>query len=682
MTVQSQSTLEAAYGGPSSPFTLAWAEAPGPLGRIIADRGINLAEAIHDPSTGWPAPPLARDRARWDGFDRPARDSILDDADRLLATPWPHPSLSDFARYWRDGNRTAYESVCSDLRARTATFALAAAWTLDERFIDAVGDGVAHLCEMTTWCWAAHEGFASERGEVVADPAHPYIDLGAGEVVAELAWIDFILGEELDGRLPGLRTRIRHEAVTRIFTPFMDSDEWHWMTDVHNWNPWICSNILTAALLLLDDPDERALVVERIVAVLDRFLDALPSDGGIDEGYHYWWEGVARALEALELLDSASSGALDLTSYPPLVEAIRFPWRMALSHDWTVNVADGPARIDPDDPFHLLHRWGTRIGDDDVTIFAASYRDPDRPSVSVTTQSLGRVLAGLADRAWDSTRPDAVVRRESVWLPDTEVAVLRPGGEEGLALAIKGGNNDESHNHNDIGSFILACDGVPYIIDIGKTTYTAETFGPHRYDIWAMQSSWHNVPEPHGIPQRAGAEFKASEMIVTQLKDGTEAVDLGLDQAYEVTGLKRWIRSAAVSAAADQIDIQEFASVTAEHGVQHRRDKTPLMTCHYILAGDVREESGSVVISGPVSGGRAVRLSWDAATVSARLEHERIDDPEVSAVWGSTVTRLTLRNTAHAFAKLDRLEVHATIEGTEPATTRSRSNEDLTSIGD
>ena len=45
----------------------------------------------------------------------------------------------------------------------------------------------------------------------------------------------------------------------------------------------------------------------------------------------------------------------------------------------------------------------------------------------------------------------------SVWMDGIEVAVARTegGSAEGLTLAAKGGYNAESHNHNDVGSFIL-----------------------------------------------------------------------------------------------------------------------------------------------------------------------------------------------------------------------------------
>jgi len=81
----------------------------------------------------------------------------------------------------------------------------------------------------------------------------------------------------------------------------------------------------------------------------------------------------------------------------------------------------------------------------------------------------------------------------------------RSGSDLGLYLAAKGGHNSESHNHNDIGNFIVFANGQPMLIDAGVGTYTAATFGANRYSIWTMQSAYHNLPTVNGIMQQAGA---------------------------------------------------------------------------------------------------------------------------------------------------------------------------------
>ena len=103
---------------------------------------------------------------------------------------------------------------------------------------------------------------------------------------------------------------------------------------------------------------------------------------------------------------------------------------------------------------------------------------------------------------------------------DTEVS------NEGMFLAIKGGHNRESHNHNDIGNFIIYKAGKPVIIDVGVGKYTRDTFGPNRYTIWTMQSNYHNVAMFDGKGQMQGQNY-ASENEVYSAEDKSIAMDIG-----------------------------------------------------------------------------------------------------------------------------------------------------------
>ena len=76
---------------------------------------------------------------------------------------------------------------------------------------------------------------------------------------------------------------------------------------------------------------------------------------------------------------------------------------------------------------------------------------------------------------------------------------MREGSAEGLCLAAQGGTNGQSHNHNDVGNFVVYADGLPAIIDVGVETYTAKTFSSPRYGIWTMQSAYHNCPTIDGV---------------------------------------------------------------------------------------------------------------------------------------------------------------------------------------
>ena len=101
-----------------------------------------------------------------------------------------------------------------------------------------------------------------------------------------------------------------------------------------------------------------------------------------------------------------------------------------------------------------------------------------------------------------------------VWLPVIEVMAARDQARSarGLYVAAKGGHNNESHNHNDIGEFVVYLDGLPLLIDAGVETYSRKTFSPQRYEIWTMQSAYHSLPTIDGVQQSPGEQFAARDV--------------------------------------------------------------------------------------------------------------------------------------------------------------------------
>ncbi|GAA1676116.1 heparinase II/III family protein [Kribbella yunnanensis] len=544
--------------------------------------------------------------------------AVVDRAAANRSRPWPHTLLSDFARYWRDGVRTAYEGPVGERLRRTSAAVQAAVLTADQLYVDEAADGLLLLCEQTTWCWAAHESFATARGEVVADPGTPYLDLGAAETVEVLAWADLVLGSALDARVPGLRRRLRDEADRRVLRPFLEDRRWHWLGldgHLHNWNPWIHGHVLAAALFLEDDPVRRGQVVDLVVDGLDRYLRALPADGGCDEGYAYWWNGPARLASALELLDRITLGALDPWSVEPLPELARYPQRMALGDGWYVNVGDGPARPNPSQPWDVLHRWGRRIGDREVMAQAAAHRDQSGAVVG-----LGRALVALVDDEWLQATVVPLPLPRSSWLPEVQLLVTRQegGSTAGWTLAVKGGHNDENHNHNDVGSFIAALDAVPVLIDLGQPTYTAISFSDRRYEQWVVRSEWHNVPIVDGREQEAGSRWRAGDFVVQG-----NGVDVDLSDAYPSGNLRRVV---TLDRCVRVVDTWAAGSEVVEH---------------FVIAGQpVAHEPGRLVVK--TLGGSIAELRWDAGLGTGELSRRVVDDELLQGVWGSAVHRLIL----------------------------------------
>ncbi len=575
--------------------------------------------------------PDVRDRAVWDAVEGHA---LLAEATALLERPAPVLTATAWARTFGDGVRTEYEDAARELRERVTLLVLAAVLADDVPpgpvpFLDGAIDGLVALAEATTWCWAPHDRHAAGRGEVLADPDDPFLDLGAAEVASLFAWADHVLGPHFDVRAPGLRKRLRREVELRVLTPFERIRDWHWLGldgDAHNWNPWIHSAVLTAALLLVADEERRLRLVRLVVEGLDHYVAVLPDDGGIDEGVAYWWHGACRLLESLDLL--ADAAGLDARDLPVLVPLIRFPHRMHLGGDAYVNAGDAPARLALSQPWHVLHRWGERLGDADVRAHAVSQARAGGRLVWPSA-GLGRALSGLADPDWRTAMagdPRGTWLAREQWLPRVQVLVAREtaGTPRGLTVAVKAGHNGERHNHLDVGSYWVAVEGVPVVADVGQPTYTAASFGPDRYRAWPLRSEWHNVPEP-GVTQEPGEAFGARDVRV-ELTAAAAGLSADLGGAYPA--LPRWIRSV------------RLVRATPAHVLVEDDDRVRPVRLRHVLAGDAELGDGEAFVS--LGGRRVLRLSWDPRHTTADLERRPLDDPLLRAAWGDHLDRLTL----------------------------------------
>ncbi|MCI9858556.1 heparinase II/III domain-containing protein [Microbacterium proteolyticum] len=622
--------------------------------------GDNLADALRrtlrPPEDALPVAP-AHDRAVWGAHgtaDQSTVAAVLSRASDDLGTSWPVALASAAARVHGDGDRESWESVVFERQRRLSRAVVAAAVTEEGRWLDEVLDGVWLLCEQSSWCWPAHDD-AHAVGSVLAIPDRPFLDLGAGEVAAQLAWVDHLVGEALETAYPGVRARVRREVRRRVFDSFTTRRDWHWIGldgDVHNWNPWIHGNVITAALRLLDGPgerEERGEIIALALEGMDRYVTALPLDGAIDEGYGYWWNGACRALEALDVVSFATEGHLDAAEVPALSATVAFPHRSHLGGDWYLNLADGQAKPPSDQPWHALHRSARAVGDDDAVAHAASHRRPGVPAATETF-GLGRLLRGMTDTDWIEAAAVPPPLIDRVWLPSTEVLLARgrSGSTAGLTVAVKGGHNGEHHNHNDVGSFVLASDGVPVVVDVGRPTYTKQTFGPDRYDIWTMQSAWHNTPVIDGQQQSPGPEYRARDVTVT-LDEATVEWSADLAGAYPDGAAASWQRHVSFGEGRVRVRDEWRSAVGAAH------------RWHLVLAGKVDVDAdGATASVRPLSGATPVVIRWPAG-VRSTVTRRTLEDPLLTDVWGTSLTRLELDVSDHP-------DVVVTFE-THPATT-------------
>ena len=568
-----------------------------------------------------PYPPVA-DRRYWGRVPQETREHLLAQTAPIGQRPWPLLTATTYARFKADGDRQAYERPYIARRDKLIAAVITAVLTGNASSAD-ITDGVWLLCEETSWCLPAHQ-----PGGGLPDPDHPHVDLFAAETAALLAWTVLLTGEH--------EARVRREIKIRVLDPYRARDDWSWLgldglKNLNNWTPWIHANLLIASLLLDDQPKRTA---NRAVAALDRYLDVVPDDGGCDEGASYWWRAGASLFECLETLTEACGNDFGAFQLPKVRAIARYPVAAHIADDVHVNFADGPIRPPGIVP-HLLYRFAARTGDSQVQQHARAMRRKHAASlVTGPNGSLGRVLAAITDDEWAAAPAARFPAPLQSWLPVTGVLTAREreGDTAGLFLAAKAGHNDESHNHNDVGSFIIAYNGSPLLIDPGAGVYTRQTFGPDRYQIWTMQSAWHNTPAPAGHPQAAGRAHRATDVSAALT---TTAAELALDLAAAypaAAGVRSWRRTLRLDRTAPLIAIHdswELSQISERNVCYLITPEEP-----QVADGTIMLPSGLVVdIDAAVDGTRAGRIS---------VERRDLDDPQLRALWGEHLYRITL----------------------------------------
>ena len=588
--------------------------------------------------------PTIEDRAAWASLPEAVRQAHLRYGEKAQQAEWPHLPATLYLQYQRVGNRRNFERPHFERRDLLVRMTLAECIENQGRFMDSIADAIWGVCEELSWCLPAHISH-QKAGVDLPDTTEPVVDLFAAETGALIAWVDYLLGARLDQVSPLIRARMQREVQQRILDPALARDDFWWMgfgaRRVNNWNPWINSNWLAAALLMEPDRDRRVAAVWKILESLDRFITPYPKDGGCDEGPGYWGRAGASLFDNLDLLYAATGGKLDEWNDPLVQDIGRFVYRAHIAGEYYVNFADAPARLIPD-PL-LVFRYGQRINDPLMTRFGAWLADHVEVRQEGVTRegdvaaSLTRVLPALFHLdELDQVAPEPPLVRDA-WLPEIEVMVARDqaGTTAGYYLAAKGGHNEESHNHNDIGQYIVYIDGLPVIIDAGVETYTRKTFSSQRYEIWTMQSAYHSLPTIDGVMQAPGRAFAAREVRYS-VDDAQASLSLDIAAAYPAeAGLKSWQRSVTLKRGQQVSVTDQWALNKAAQEITFNLVTPCLVDLSQPGVASLRQAS---LAKDRPSGAGQVR--YDGQRLAARSEEITISDERLLSVWGQRLTRI------------------------------------------
>lgn len=434
--------------------------------------------------------------------------------EKLKNADIPELTRVKFGEFSRSGNRTVYESDYFLRRTMLRDFALKL-WLGDTDAKEPLERIITAVCSEFTWILPAHEG----EGDIKTQ-----IDLFAAETAHALSEIITLVGGELS---PDVAERAVLETRKRVLEPFVRrSVKYGWENSESNWSAVCGGCIGMTAMYLIPDAAEAKRVANDLAAVFENYMKSFTDDGACTEGLYYWGYGMTYFTAFLDLYRDKFGEEFPVNE-KKLAKMASFARKCCISDEITVSFSDSGEH---DKIYSGLSSWlGIHFDAADIPAeYKAGFLDDD----------CGRWCRAARDIVWTRSASGETMPKNSV-LPEAQWAVLRG---DGMSAAFKGGRNDEPHNHNDVGSFVVIKRADTVLCDIGAGEYTREYFSADRYNVFCCSSSGHSVPVIDGQPQCAGADYRAADFAVTD-----NVVRADISGAYGIEALKRLERKVELS---------------------------------------------------------------------------------------------------------------------------------------
>jgi len=464
---------------------------------------------------------------------------VLERAEAALEAEYTVDTMGKYMSYYRTGHRADEEYF----RRRNNAMALAMAFWLteDEKYLPALVDVIFIICNEFTWCIPAHSHMHKEP---TVDYVIHKIDLFQAETARALTEILLLL----DGKLPyHVGQRIEYELRRRIIEaylkyPFFANAE----DQLNNWSA-VCAGGAAMALLHFGTQEEIEIILPRLIKGLDRYLEGLTNDGCCQEGVIYWNFGFGNYINFANLLYGWSGGKIDYIHNQKAADLSLFPQKAKLNGDLTVSFSDAQPEFKCTPG---LMCWLKR-----------TYPGVRLPALTHATAFMNSV-ASITSLIWmdpDYTpEPD---RQETNFFPEAQWYICR---KEKFSFAAKGGHNDEPHNHNDLGSFMIAVGRDIPLADLGAPEYVRYANLNDRFVKLNFSSHGHNVPIINGQYQGLGREYRS------EVKEAGESVfSLDIRGAYPEGLVKRANRTFRVRK--DGVSLRDVFELSGKDGAVTER---------------------------------------------------------------------------------------------------------------
>ncbi len=320
-------------------------------------------------------------------------------------------------------------------------------------------------------------------GRTPKDFDYGLLDIFACSIGFSLAEIKYLFKD----RFPKLLTdRITYELRRRTIEPYL-SRKFFWEKHDNNWTA-VCAGGV-GAVLMYEDPELFRQNQERLHSAMESYLNSYKDDGMCVEGVGYWGFGFG-FFTAFALLEKEfTNGEVDWFKRPKVKEIAKFLQKTFLSKDVLVTFGDCSVTQNYAIglPSMLRYIYGDEIERLPKELAVIAKDNTHFPFL------LRAILYYNEDNYTDTMSNDVTYTTES-----SSYFFKRT---KSFGFGAKGGNNGESHNHIDVGTFIIARGNKQIICDIGAGPYEEGYHGDKRYTFFHPSAWSHNLPIFDGVPQ-------------------------------------------------------------------------------------------------------------------------------------------------------------------------------------
>ncbi|MDF2595483.1 MAG: Heparinase family protein [Clostridia bacterium] len=474
-------------------------------------------------------------------------ETLIKEAYQIKEKPVIRLPFRRFMDFLENGNRLKYENLFFESKNELHVLALAEVIERKGDFIEALEERLWSWCNEYSWELPAHVPLTIEEIEASGIEADEDIALFAAETAFYFAEILSLLKDKLH---PLLVYRLQKEIDRRVLLSY-EKRAFKWEDWQMNWSSVCAGSIGCAALYRMQDTNRLAKIIHRVLGSMSSYIEGFDKDGVTTEGLGYWQYGFSFYIYFAELLKERTCGRLDLLMWDDKIRKIaELPLYLQFPSRHTINFSDMPGNMWFGE-YGLLGRLSEVFGIDQYLLPTPSHTSWDHTSKwALRARNIFWNLQQKNDEKYQPVT-GCWYFEESQWLIDRSLDEK----DRFCAFVAKGGHNDEPHNHNDLGNFILHRDGENIFCDLGAPQYEKDFFRERRYEFLHASSKGHSVPVINGHYQAAGKAHKAEVLQVNT--DEIASIQMDLAKAYAVEGLTCYNRSLTWHTQSQQLDIKD-----------------------------------------------------------------------------------------------------------------------------